>query len=69
MRYLVQDAATRGFLAYVDGDIGVTPWIKSAFQFDSLESAVLTALAECGEGYLIFKFEVADADYQTFDLY
>ncbi len=66
-RFVVQDLMSKGFLcSSPDCDITFSPWIKSAFHFESFESACLTALYECDQGYQIFSFFVPDKDFDDF---
>jgi len=57
-RYIVQDRESGLFLGFEEGDIAPVRLIKQAVQFDSAESAALTALQCCDSGYLVFPFLV-----------
>ncbi|CRZ19918.1 hypothetical protein QG071_08810 [Kingella kingae] len=61
VRYIVQDLDTFEFLCSENGDIGQTPYIAKAGQFDSFDDAVIAAIDEIGEAFTIFTFMSPEA--------
>lgn len=56
-KFIVQELENHEFI-YPDpfGDIGFTPNIKSAGQYESYEDAFISAIEEIGGEFLIFSF-------------
>ena len=60
-KFIVQELENHEFI-YPDpfGDIGFTPNIKSAGQYESYEDAFSSAIEEIGGEFLIFSFYVKE---------
>jgi hypothetical protein len=54
--FVVQDRESACFLCPLNGDVGLTPWINEAGQFESEEEALDTASVVCSEGFVLFAF-------------